>query len=159
MTVTDRGASTWFRYAGWRLELDRRIEWNLDLAGDVAGDVSAYPGVAHSGWKRQPALGAVAAYALKRDGRSRDQSSERSGVNVSGVVQPPSNWDGNTSPGGGNGWMISVSEGVPDHQPALSTLARGRRKGALPGESHEAMIENPERSSSVCVPGMEHHPG
>lgn len=117
ISVMDLGTTPWFSYAGWRLVLGQGTTWNLNLGGDVSGDVSALT------------LGSL---TLNGSGTLTLGSTETStpvavlgsyaitlpagvAARVAGEADVPESWirtdDGFASGAEGEGWIISVAEG------------------------------------------------
>jgi hypothetical protein len=116
ISVSDRGATRWFRYAGWRLLLRPETVWNLNLGGDVSGDLSALTlgsltlngsgTVTLSAVTQSTPLAVLGSYVITLPAGAF--------ASVSGEAQVPESWieteDGFASGSEGEGWIISVAE-------------------------------------------------
>ena len=117
ISVIDRGTTRWFRYAGWRLLLRPETVWNLNLGGDVSGDLSALTlgsltlngsGTVTLNTATQSAPVAVlGSYVISLPAGAV--------ARVNGEAEVPESWieteGGFASGGEGEGWIISVAEG------------------------------------------------
>ncbi|CAN5235340.1 hypothetical protein BH18ACT5_BH18ACT5_13110 [soil metagenome] len=114
ISVRDGGNSEWFQYAGWRLALDQATEWNLNLEGDVAGDLSGVPlGSLTLSGRGTLTLGEAAkATPVSVMGDFVLNLPNEAAATASGNVDLPATWTDNTSPGRGQGWIISVANGA-----------------------------------------------
>ncbi|MGH8957477.1 MAG: hypothetical protein ACRDVK_02255 [Acidimicrobiia bacterium] len=117
ISVADQGTTRWFRYAGWRLLLRAETTWNLNLGGDVSGDLSTLT-------LGSLTLNGSGTVTLNRASRSTpvavlgtyDINLPAGAVAiVTGEAQVPKSWveteDGFASGEAGEGWIISVAEG------------------------------------------------
>ncbi len=114
VAVRDGGTSEWFKYAGWRLGLGEATEWNLNLAGDVAGDLSQVSlGSLTLGGTGTLTLGEAAkATPVTVMGDFVINLPVNAAASASGNVQTPDDWSENASPTPGEGWIFSVAEGA-----------------------------------------------
>ena len=117
ISVADRGTTRWFRYAGWRLLLTPETTWNLNLGGDVSGNLrnltlgsltlNGSGTVALNTATRATPVAVLGSYEI-------DLPAGAVAV-VTGEAQVPDSWieteDGFASGEGGDGWVISVAEG------------------------------------------------
>jgi hypothetical protein len=116
ISVSDRGTTRWFRYAGWRLLLRPETVWNLNLGGDVSGDLSALAlgsltlngsgTVTLSAVTKSTPLAVLGSYVITLPAGAV--------ASVSGEADVPEAWieteDGFASGVEGEGWIISVAE-------------------------------------------------
>jgi hypothetical protein len=118
VSIHDEGTTEWFRYAGWRVDLDPSSPWNLSLGGDVTVDLTGL---------------VIGSLSLDGSGTSLLGTTDRGtpvsvhgafeisippGVpaRVVGQAEVPPGWqptsDGFRSPDEGDGWIIAVAEGA-----------------------------------------------
>lgn len=114
IAVSDGGSAPWFQYAGWRLGLDQSTEWNLSLAGDVAGDLSQVAvGSLTLGGSGTLTLGVVSkATPVSVMGDFVVDLPSRVAATASGDVEVPPSWTEDSSPTAGEGWVFSVADGA-----------------------------------------------
>lgn len=114
IAVRDGGTSAWFRYAGWRLGLQGATEWNLNLTGDVTGDLSQLSlGSLTLGGVGTLTLGEAAkATPVTVMGDFVINLPADAAATASGNVATPDDWSENVSPASGEGWIFSVAEGA-----------------------------------------------
>jgi hypothetical protein len=107
-----------YTFAGWDIDLDPAPTWNLSLGGRLEADLSSLRltelQVEGSG---TVTLGApIAETPVRVSGDHVIQIPEGVAARVVGQAAVPEDWvqtaDGWTSPSGGGGWVISVSEGA-----------------------------------------------
>jgi hypothetical protein len=117
ISVVDRGSTRWFRFAGWRLLLAPETAWNLNLGGDVSGDLSSLTlgsltlhgsgTVTLNSPTRPTPVAVLGSYEISLPAGAV--------ATVRGEAQVPESWvetdDGFASGGAGEGWVISVADG------------------------------------------------
>ena len=117
VTVTEDPPDPWFRFAGWILRLDPNRTWNLDLGGQVSGDLSdlAIGSLTLNG-EGEVTLGLVdRPVAVSVMGAFQLIIPEGTAASVSGPVNVPEGWvateEGFSSGVAGEGYVISVAAG------------------------------------------------
>lgn len=117
ISITDGGSDRWFRYAGWQLLLNSAPVWNLNLGGDVDGDLSDLSigslTLSGSGKIELPAVERPVAVSVM--GSFLLMIPSGTPVTVSGPANVPPTWsrseDGYTSGAPGEGYVVSVASG------------------------------------------------
>ena len=118
VSVRDEGTTEWFRYAGWRVDLDPASPWNLSLGGDITADLTGLVigslSLEGSGTFLLGAADRATPVAIRGDFEIRIPAGIP--ARVVGEAQVPPGWqetaDGYSSPEGGEGWIIAVAEGA-----------------------------------------------
>ena len=117
ISVSDRGTTHWFRYAGWRLLLRPETIWNLNLGGDVSGNLSALTlgsltlngsgSVTLNTATQSTPVAILGSYVISLPAGAV--------ASVRGEAEVPESWieteDGFASGEAGEGWIMSVAEG------------------------------------------------
>ncbi|MGH8925165.1 MAG: hypothetical protein ACRDWA_11100 [Acidimicrobiia bacterium] len=117
VSVVDQGTTRWFRYAGWRLLLVPETTWNLNLGGNVSGDLSALTlgSLTLNGSGTLTLNTAARSTPVAVLGSYEISLPVGATARVTGQAQVPEGWleteDGYASGGPGEGWIISVAEG------------------------------------------------
>lgn len=116
LTIIDGGTTEWFRYAGWRLLLDPDITWNLNLGGNVSGDLSSLRiGSLTLNGSGVIELGSIQdATPVAVLGSYQVTIPPGASATIEGEAAVPETWlrTENGYATGVDGWMISVAEGA-----------------------------------------------
>lgn len=117
VSIDDAGATEWFRYAGWTLDLAPRTQWNLSLGGELGGDLTGLDlGSVSLDGQGELTLGPTG-HPVPMAVRGSFEFLIPGGVaaRVVGNADVPSGWlttaDGFRSPVDGEGWVISAAAG------------------------------------------------
>ncbi len=118
--LSDGGATPWHRYAGWRLTLSSQPKWDLRLAGEpLEADLTGFHLLSlvaeGGGWLSLPSPeGGVE--ARLSGGAYEVVVTPSTPVVITGAATVPATWQpiegGYRSPGGDDGWVISVAPGA-----------------------------------------------
>jgi hypothetical protein len=117
VSIGDLGATEWFRYAGWTLDLAPRTQWNLSLGGNLGGDLTGLDlGSVSLEGQGDLTLGATDhPVPLAVRGDFEFQIPGEVAARVVGDAEVPGGWlstpDGFRSPVDGEGWVISAAPG------------------------------------------------
>ena len=117
VSIGDAGATEWFRYAGWTLDLAPSTQWNLSLGGELDGDLSGLDlGSVSLDGNGELTLGPTdhpVPMAVRGDFTL--QIPVDVAARVVGSAEVPDGWlttgDGFRSPVEGEGWVISAAAG------------------------------------------------